>query len=136
MAKVNYYEYINSPAWSAKRTSFLASGHKRSRYCYTCRRPWQKGWHIHHLTYERLGEENFNDLTVICPICHEKIHDLHNMLVDRQGRKGPKVSLKNSSKKARRAHKAELREEKKRNASRKKHEYKYLFTEIAPFNNR
>jgi 5-methylcytosine-specific restriction endonuclease McrA len=30
--------------------------------------------HIHHLTYERLGEERLEDVEVLCRDCHDKIH--------------------------------------------------------------
>ncbi len=33
--------------------------------------------HVHHLTYERLGEESMSDLCVLCPSCHRKEHRLY-----------------------------------------------------------
>jgi len=29
---------------------------------------------VHHLTYDRLGDERMDDLEVLCPDCHRKAH--------------------------------------------------------------
>lgn len=40
--------------------------------CQGCRlRP---GAHVHHLTYERMGDEMLFDLVLVCRGCHERIH--------------------------------------------------------------
>lgn len=31
-------------------------------------------WNVHHLTYERLGEEEFEDLELLCVMCHNLEH--------------------------------------------------------------
>lgn len=34
----------------------------------------QPQWNVHHKTYERLGEEEFNDLQLLCVMCHNLEH--------------------------------------------------------------
>ncbi len=77
MASVNYQDYVNSPAWAAKKAAFLRSDHRHAKRCYVCQRRHRRGWHVHHLTYQRLGYESFDDLTIACPDCHDEIHALH-----------------------------------------------------------
>jgi hypothetical protein len=61
-----YYEYIQSPAWKAK----AEAAKKRAGYkCQVC-----NGTHrleAHHRTYDRLGNERPEDITVLCHSCHE-----------------------------------------------------------------
>lgn len=73
-ARPGYQEYMNSPAWTAKRQQRLdLDGYK----CRTCGctfdvRPLQ----VHHVTYERLGHEDLGDLITLCSTCHEAITDV------------------------------------------------------------
>lgn len=67
--KLEYDEYIQSPAW--KRRADAAK--ERAGYrCQVCNR--HKSTVIldaHHRTYERLGRERDEDITVLCRECHE-----------------------------------------------------------------
>lgn len=40
------------------------------------------GVHVHHLTYERMGDELLSDLVLLCRDCHEDIHP--HMAVNRE----------------------------------------------------
>jgi len=31
---------------------------------------------VHHITYERLGKEDINDLITLCKVCHVNIHKI------------------------------------------------------------
>jgi 5-methylcytosine-specific restriction endonuclease McrA len=64
-----YESVLASPEWQAKRVKVLA----RCRgVCEGCgERPAR---HVHHLTYQRLGEEMLFDLAGVCVRCHEIIH--------------------------------------------------------------
>jgi hypothetical protein len=61
--------------------------------CERCKiRPAQ---HVHHLTYERAGNEAIDDLEALCLICHGKEHPRHTFLpvpiqreIARQRRRG------------------------------------------------
>lgn len=72
---VDYHEYINSPEWRAKRQDFIKSP-DTSNECYGCQAAHKTGFHLHHVTYERLGRERFEDLRMVCEPCHKAIHAL------------------------------------------------------------
>lgn len=65
-----YNEYIKSPQWKQRREQALA----RSGYC--CEKcgfsKWSKKLEVHHITYERLGNERASDLQVLCQECHKE----------------------------------------------------------------
>jgi len=62
-----YVEYLASLEWAMKRQAAL----ERAGYeCQSCGDTVDL--QVHHLTYDRLGEEVPADLMVVCPPCHEK----------------------------------------------------------------
>jgi hypothetical protein len=68
--RVNYRKYITSPEWKRK----AAAAKKRAGYrCQICNRGRKDGVRLdaHHRTYERLGHERPEDITVLCHACHE-----------------------------------------------------------------
>lgn len=67
MEKVNYQQYLQSPQWEEKRNKKLQDYGHRCQLCNSVH-----SLHVHHRTYERLGNEDMNDLTVLCSICHKK----------------------------------------------------------------
>jgi len=68
--KINYYEYIQSPVWRAKAE---AAKERAGHRCQVCNRGKADGviLNAHHRTYERLGNELPEDITVLCKHCHE-----------------------------------------------------------------
>lgn len=66
-----YKDYINSPAWKIRRDFAIKSADGKCQLC-------NSGSEItvHHRTYERLGDELPQDLTVLCAACHKKFHDI------------------------------------------------------------
>jgi len=64
-----YADYLLTPEWKRRRNHALATARYR---CATCdaRRELQ----VHHLAYERLGQEWDVDLEVLCRTCHEGHH--------------------------------------------------------------
>lgn len=70
--KINYNLYIKSPEWQIKREEAFATYGRR---CNTCN--GIHNLHVHHLTYERLGNELVSDLQVLCEECHYKLHEQH-----------------------------------------------------------
>ena len=73
--KVDYYEYMNSPEWKAKREERLKHDKYQCQLCHTA-----KNLVVHHVTYDRLGHEDLSDLVTLCKKCHESVHekDLEN----------------------------------------------------------
>ncbi|PLS85216.1 MAG: hypothetical protein CYG60_13800 [Actinobacteria bacterium] len=66
-----YKEYLRTPHWKRKREAKLRSVGRRCQFC-------NRGPHnldVHHRTYERLGEELDQDLTVLCRACHTNFHE-------------------------------------------------------------
>jgi hypothetical protein len=64
-----YEEHMQSARWTEIRERVLV---RAGGVCEGCggRRPV----HVHHATYERLGDEMLFDLFAVCRICHEKLH--------------------------------------------------------------
>lgn len=68
-----YVAYLKSPEWLAKRRLLTRQYGSRCTCCDsipTSGNPLD----LHHLTYERLGNERLEDLTVVCRKCHDLIH--------------------------------------------------------------
>ena len=66
-----YEEYLQTDYWKALRKE----AKKRVGYrCQVCNRN-DRPLHTHHRTYERLGRELPNDVTVLCDVCHSLFHD-------------------------------------------------------------
>lgn len=64
-----YREYLQTPEWKATRKQKL----KRANYkCQLCNAGGVLN--VHHRTYERRGNEDDNDLIVLCQPCHEIFH--------------------------------------------------------------
>lgn len=69
--KQKYREYLESPEWKEKRTAVM----ERCNYwCEDCRR--ERAVHVHHLTYERIYNEDLEDLIGVCKSCHEDRHGI------------------------------------------------------------
>jgi nucleoside 2-deoxyribosyltransferase len=67
---LDYHEYIRSPEWKAKADEAKRRAGGR---CQICNNP---GWlHAHHRTYERLGNELPEDITVLCRGRHARFHN-------------------------------------------------------------
>lgn len=73
--KDKYNKYMSSAAWQKKRREYWDANLLKS--CYVCSDPWIgfKGKQLHHLTYQRFGNENLNDLVPVCPECHDLISE-------------------------------------------------------------
>lgn len=65
-----YAEYLLTPEWKEKRRLVI---NRSDYFCDHCGRQPEK-FHIHHLTYERVGREFTHDLQALCPECHRKEH--------------------------------------------------------------
>lgn len=65
---MTYEEYINSSQWKDKRLRRLRKDKFRCRTCWN-----EDNLQVHHLTYERLGHEEIDDLITLCRECHEAI---------------------------------------------------------------
>ena len=65
-----YEEYIKSSEWQETRQRILKRDAFRCVLCGTT-----KNLHVHHITYENLGEEKDADLVTLCDYCHKRLHE-------------------------------------------------------------
>jgi 5-methylcytosine-specific restriction endonuclease McrA len=76
-------KYLWSPHWRAFRK--LALDEQRQRLglniCDYCENTSEL--QVHHLTYERLGSERLEDVSIVCKDCHDQFHGRND--------KGPKT---------------------------------------------
>lgn len=70
---VRYREYIQSTAWRKKAEEAKARAGNRCQICNKSRAEVQL--EAHHRTYERLGNELPEDITVLCRDCHQLYED-------------------------------------------------------------
>lgn len=68
---IRYSEYLKSPEWKAKRKRLYRD---RGGRCEDCGKKLKSHYHAHHKTYERVGNEDLDDLELLCTKCHEKRH--------------------------------------------------------------
>jgi 5-methylcytosine-specific restriction endonuclease McrA len=66
-----YYEYLQSDHWKEFRKKYYRSRKRKS--CTLCKS--RNDIHLHHITYNRLGREQLNDVIPLCGECHELIHE-------------------------------------------------------------
>lgn len=66
----NYASYLRSEHWRETRADALDRADHKCESCGDSSGPLQ----VHHLTYERVGEEKPDDLQVLCRSCHAAEH--------------------------------------------------------------
>ena len=74
MSESKYNEHLSSKEWAAMRRTAM----RRAKYaCEICgaKRISDNPLHVHHLTYERMGSEDIDDLVVLCEDCHNEVHE-------------------------------------------------------------
>lgn len=64
--KSRYQRYLASREWGEMRESVRRRSGDRCEHC--CHAPQQA---VHHLTYERVGNEHLGDLLAVCEPCHD-----------------------------------------------------------------
>jgi len=71
LKQMPYKEYLKTDEWQITRQCFLEKADNKCQLCNT-----EKYLHVHHRTYENLGEEEDKDCIVLCRGCHAKFHDI------------------------------------------------------------
>jgi len=69
MTKQEYYLYLKSNKWSSIRTHAIR---KAQNSCQVCDSP--NNLQCHHRRYNNIGNENIDDLIVLCSDCHKIYH--------------------------------------------------------------
>lgn len=70
MNSKEYRAYLESDAWKRLRALAIERAGGRCQLCNVA----APTLHVHHRTYERLGHELLDDLTVLCPADHRRYH--------------------------------------------------------------
>lgn len=65
-----YNRYLQSPQWKERRQRVLERDNYLCQGCLT-----RRATQVHHLTYERVGNEMMFDLISICTPCHDALHE-------------------------------------------------------------
>lgn len=68
MDRQDYIEYLHSSEWKERRLEFMED---RGWECEEC---GDKASQVHHLNYESIGEEEDDDVEILCRECHEEKH--------------------------------------------------------------
>ena len=63
-------KYFKSAKWRQIRAERLRKDFYCCHLCYA-----QHNLECHHITYKNFGNENINDLRILCRSCHQSIHD-------------------------------------------------------------
>lgn len=71
MSGASYREYLKSPRWRFTADAAKKRVHYRCQVC----NGLDEGLDAHHRTYDRLGDERDEDITVLCRVCHRLFHD-------------------------------------------------------------
>jgi len=72
--KKNYERYMRSRDWALIKLQIFSRDHYKCRKCHATIA--QRMLNVHHLTYERVFHEKFDDLITLCSVCHREEHNL------------------------------------------------------------
>jgi hypothetical protein len=67
----SYTEYLQCEYWNAFKRTYFETHAKICFHCHSHRKI-----ELHHLTYDRLGSERYEDVVVLCQYCHSLTHRL------------------------------------------------------------
>ena len=70
LRNIPYTEYLQTKHWKDIRKKALIRANHKCRMCGS-----KEKLQVHHNTYNNLGNERNEDLTVLCKECHEFLHD-------------------------------------------------------------
>ena len=77
-----YKQYLNTIQWQLKRQQIFDRARKNANsynmygVCEKCGyEPYKACLQVHHLTYDNIYNEKLEDLILLCPYCHKKIHE-------------------------------------------------------------
>ncbi|PYZ94924.1 hypothetical protein CR194_05215 [Salipaludibacillus keqinensis] len=69
----DYDDYLKTRHWRRFKEKYAKKYVKQCTWC-----DEKENIHLHHMTYERLGNETFKDVIHLCRACHSKVHKLEN----------------------------------------------------------
>lgn len=69
LRRLPYGDYLKTKHWAKVRSHAIERADRRCQQCFSRDR-----LEVHHMTYERRGEERPTDLIVLCHDCHQRRH--------------------------------------------------------------
>lgn len=91
IGRQGYYDYLKSPKWKSTKIRYLKS--KMPKCCGVCGAEWNNSMVFHHKTYKRLGDEKLMDIVPLCRPCHQAVHDFHEQVLAKLGKKRRNAGL-------------------------------------------
>ena len=85
MNKKEYHKYLRSKEWATIKADLIQTRGNKCERCGSVRK-YLRYLHIHHLTYDNIGNEEPEDLEILCAPCHRKEHGIEKKRV-RNGHK-------------------------------------------------
>lgn len=67
--RIRYERHLRSDKWAIICEKICRRDNGTCQGCLD-----SKGHHVHHLTYDRMGDELLIDLVLLCRTCHAKVH--------------------------------------------------------------
>ncbi len=83
MSAESKLEYLSSPQWFNLKQSRLSVADNVCEHCGS-----SMSLECHHITYENLGDENINDLAILCFDCHTELHEKASVVYSLDGYSG------------------------------------------------
>lgn len=71
----SYEAYLDSDHWKEFKRRYRMAG--RPWKCECCDRVRPGKMCLHHVSYQRLGQESFDDVRTLCNWCHKELHKIH-----------------------------------------------------------
>lgn len=75
MTKTEYAQYLQSPHWKSTRLEAIETANHKCERCeiprWLAEIAYDQDLNVHHLSYENLGAEEWDDLQALCRRCHE-----------------------------------------------------------------
>ena len=69
-----YADYMNSPAWAARKRRWFREHWERTHEPAVCVVCGARPVDLHHMDYGRLGNEKHDDIICLCRMHHDRIH--------------------------------------------------------------
>lgn len=69
-----YADYMNSPAWVARKRRWLREHWERTNEHAVCVVCGERPVDLHHLDYGKLGNEDYESIVPVCRRDHDRIH--------------------------------------------------------------
>jgi 5-methylcytosine-specific restriction endonuclease McrA len=70
LRRLSYSDYRRTPEWQYRRRQMVQAAERKCQHCGS----YSHRLNVHHRSYDRLGNEDPDDLIVLCVSCHRDLH--------------------------------------------------------------